>query len=83
VNGDFWVGLLVGVVVAGVVGFLGQQILFWIGEVQRSGQPQTITLETEETPRQVVWRSILAGCALVCLFILVIILAVVLFRSVG
>ncbi len=65
----FWNGFLVGFLAAGILGFLAAQArFFWkrFGQVSRT---QTVLLHTQESPLQVLMKSLQAG------FILLLMLA--------
>jgi hypothetical protein len=69
---DFCFGIVIGVVVAGLLGFVLQQVLFLVKRVQAADKPQKIFHETAQTPSQVVGSSVRAGCTLFILTIVVI-----------
>ena len=71
-NTDLCFGIVIGFVVAGVLGFVLQQILFLVKRVQAADQPQKVFHETAQTPSQVVGASVRAGCTLFILTIVVI-----------
>jgi hypothetical protein len=74
---DFYFGVLVGFLAAGVVGFLLQQFRFLYKRVKEANEPQKIVHTTEKSPRQVVTSSVRAGCILFLLTIGVIALCMV------
>lgn len=59
-NWDFLLGFIWGFLVAGIFGFLLQQRRVERAKMGARGRPQTITLETQQTPDQVVRTSKMA-----------------------
>lgn len=80
---DFYVGVFVGFLAAGAVGFLLQQINFLFKRVRAADKPQTVVQKTDKTPNQVVASSARAGCWLFLLIVGVIAICVVTFMIVG
>lgn len=58
---DFSRGFICGLVVAGILGYIVQQIRFAHKTMGAPDRPQTVTLKTEKTPRQVVREGSVAA----------------------
>jgi hypothetical protein len=80
---DFYVGVFVGFLAAGVMGFLLQQMNFLFKRVRAADEPQKVVHTTDKTPNQVVRSSARAGCLLFLLIIGVIAICVVAYMMVG
>lgn len=55
---EMLLGVVVGCVIAGFVGYVSSQILFHTDTMGRFTRPQVIPLTTQLTPAQVFWRAI-------------------------
>lgn len=64
-NDDFCAGFLLGTLVAGVMGFLLQQLYLAYKRMTEASRPQVIVATTRRTPAEVVVSSIQAGCLLI------------------
>ena len=64
---DFCLGGVFGFALAGVVGFIFQQIYLAYKKMGEAGRPQKVIAETEKTPTEVIQGSITAGCGLLML----------------
>ena len=69
---EFCSGVLVGFLIAGILGFVLQQVRFAVKKVGDAGRPQQVKIDTEQTPAQVVSSSIGAGCWLVMIVLIVV-----------
>jgi len=65
----FSTGFLMGFVTAGILGFLAAQARFYWKRFKQPSRPQTVMLPTQESPLQVMMKSLQAG------FILLLMLA--------
>lgn len=57
----FWTGFLVGFLVAGVLGFLLAQARFFWKSFKAASRTQVVTINTKESPLQVMMKSFQAG----------------------
>ena len=80
---DFYFGVVVGFLAAGVVGFVLQQFRFLYKRVKEADEPQKIVHKTAKTPNQVVASSARAGCMLFILSLGVIAICFVAVMIVG
>jgi ABC-type Fe3+ transport system permease subunit len=73
-DSGFWAGFVAGIVMAGILGFVLQQLRFHRKRMEALGRPQVVTTKTDKTPRQVLWDSVAGGCG--CVFWTVVLIAV-------
>lgn len=64
-NEDFCSGFLLGILVAGIMGFLLQRLYLAYIKMTEASRPQVIVATTRRTPAEVVASSIQAGCLLI------------------
>jgi hypothetical protein len=65
-DSGFWAGFVAGIVMAGILGFVLQQLRFHRKRMEALGRPQVVTTKTDKTPGQVLWDSVAGGCG--CVF---------------
>jgi len=59
----FYKGFIIGVIAAGIFGRVLQRIRLAQAKMKAPDRPQQITLETKQTPRQVIREAQIATCA--------------------
>jgi hypothetical protein len=79
-SSEFCTGLFVGFLVAGILGFVLQQLRLAYIRMGRARRPQQVRIDTSETPVQVVASSAGAGCWLVFLLSAIAALLVLILR---
>lgn len=59
----YWAGFVAGIVMAGILGFVSQQLRFHRKRMEALGRPQVVTTKTDKTPGQVLQDSVAGGCS--------------------
>jgi len=68
---DFWLGLVVGFIAAGIFGFAAQWFSLRQAEWQDMNKPQKITLLTKKTPLEVVLAGLRAGLLIILAIVVI------------